>query len=523
MNNLHKSILDSNMDTKTKKELLKTIDKGYGLYFSRNSTYEKHPILKFDNIFNNNYSIPHIAIQGDNLGTLKAMHNAFTGEFIDFIYIDPPYNTRTKLNYEDNRIHSNWLDFMEQRLKTAHDLLSETGSIAISIDDNELFSLKLLMDSIFGENNFIHNLVWRKKSGGGQDAKFLAEEHEYILIYAKNKSKTFSRSTYVERDIKEFNKTFFGKKAKIMKLEKWGIGSRRIDAPTMHYPIKDPDGNEYFPVAPDGTEGRWRKKPERLGEKNITWQMSKGKMTPYEIIYYKDSKHKKILDRTILYNIAENTQGTKELTSIFGKKGEFDYPKPTALIEFLIKNFVPDNGVILDFFAGSGTTLEATAKYNKTHNSNIRSIIVNINEKNDKIFNRVTSKRAKYAAKKYDVPVAFLSLKEKKFEFEEDYSFELSKNIIPHILIGLGGIITKHNNIFLHNNDCIIVMPLNNRPEVFLSEIVGETKTLCGEKIIAIIRDDQILNDKAQKIINSNNIEIRRTPRELYSFDLNGF
>ena len=271
-------------------------------------------------------------IKGDNLDALKILAKGYTNK-IKMIYIDPPYNTMNNdFIYNDNfradfdaiarisglidesgnksknleemerifkgtRTHSAWLCFMYPRLKLARDLLKDDGVIFISIDNNEQANLKLLCDEIFGEENFVACLIWQKKKGGSQDSENFAKEHEYILCYTKNSWQI--RDIEVEHLESDFTKIINGKKAKILKLEKWGAGSLRIDAPTLYYPIKDPNSNDFYPIAPNGECGRWRKKPENLDKDHIFWQEnSKGRLTPYEVIYFDEVNEKTIKTRT---------------------------------------------------------------------------------------------------------------------------------------------------------------------------------------------------------------------------------
>jgi len=148
---------------------------------------------------------------------------------------------------------------MEKRLKLAKNLLKNTWVIFISIDENEVAQLKLLLDSpdLFGENNFIGTLIWRKKEGGGQTDDYFVTEHEYILTFAKSKSFKWLDET-IPIDEARFNKEDERGKFVGGKLAKWGSGARKEDRPTMYFSIKSPDGKNIFPKSPDGRDGRWR-------------------------------------------------------------------------------------------------------------------------------------------------------------------------------------------------------------------------------------------------------------------------
>ena len=356
---------------------------------------------------------------GDNLEVLKHLKNGYQNK-IKMIYIDPPYNTKNNhFIYPDNfkkefeRIlqeegidksevknqkgaiaHSGWLSFMYPRLRLARDLLRDDGVIFISIDDNEQANLKILCDEIFGEHNFVANIVWQKKSGGGQDTSFFAREHEYILVYKKSSWEIIELTK--KQDESDFPKIINGRKAQIMKLEKWGIGALREDAPSLYYPIKDPNNEDFYPLAPNGKDGRWRKKPENLDSKHIHWQKnSKGRLTPYEVLYFDELKEqdKIIKTRTIWTEYGNTTQATKEITSIFGYK-LFDTPKPTKLIKHLAQISTNDDDIVMDFFAGSGTTAHAVMELNAEDRNNGKQgnrkfILVQLDEAIDEKANKV--------------------------------------------------------------------------------------------------------------------------------------
>ena len=230
----------------------------------------------------------HILIEGDNLEALTALSYTHEGK-IDVIYIDPPYNTGNKdfvyndsfVDSEDSYRHSKWLSFMNKRLKIAKRLLSDKGVIFISIDDNEHADLKLLCDVLFGKNNFCGEFIWRKKSGGGQTDIFFVTEHEYVLVYQK--SENFHWLDPIEI-LSEENYSFKDERGSYntVKLEKWGSSAHKEDRPSMYFPLKDPIGNDYYPVAPDGAPGRWRVGLERMNSliKNGEIEWKNG--VPYE-------------------------------------------------------------------------------------------------------------------------------------------------------------------------------------------------------------------------------------------------
>ena len=333
-----------------------------------------------------------LLIEGDNYHSLAVL-NFTHREAVDLIYIDPPYNTGNgDFIYNDKFVpkddsfrHSKWLSFMEKRLKLARFLLKPTGVIFISIDNNEQAPLRMLCDEIFGENNFVGTLIWRKKEGGGQADAYFVTEHEYVLAYAKSENfKWLDEEIPVEEA--EFNKEDEDGKFTAVKLAKWGNTARREDRPKMYFPIKSPDGKNVYPFAPDGGDGRWRvgkKRMDMLVEKGlIFWQKKGEKWLPYEKIYFSEGEVKKIKERSILFDIATTADGTNELTQIFGKKDIFGNPKPTELIKFFLQYGAKQNAVILDFFAGSGTTAQAVLSLNNDDGGTRQFILCTNNENN---------------------------------------------------------------------------------------------------------------------------------------------
>lgn len=359
-------------------------------------------------------SAPHIIIEGDNYHALTCLNYTHRGK-IDVIYIDPPYNTGSDgFTYKDKRFlkefpdgspvpkehplrHSYWLSFMSKRLELAKNLLSDKGVIFISIDDNEQANLKLLCDKVFGEDNFVGNYIWRKKYGGGQAVDYFSTEHEYIAVYRKT-DKMYWQDEVIERSSKEFTHKDENGLYKTTKLAKWGNTARREDRPTMYFPIIAPDNTECYPIAPDGNDGRWRigkNKMNQLIEANlIKWEKKGEKWIPYEKEYFY-GQQKTIKDRSILYEVAETGDGSNVLTDIFGTKDRFLNPKPVEILSKIIRNVSNNNleFTILDFFAGSGTTLHATMKLNAEDGGNRQCILVQQREGDNNICENVTYER----------------------------------------------------------------------------------------------------------------------------------
>ncbi len=362
-------------------------------------------------------------IEGDNLEVLKLLQKGYYNK-IKAIYIDPPYNTGKDFiysdNYQDNlenyleltkqigggefqsvnltnnpetsgRFHTNWLNMLYPRLKLSRNLLTENGVIFISIDDNELFNLKKMCDEIFGEENFISNLVIRRSINGKGDQKGFANNHEYVLCYQKSNNTHFHGLSPNEEYIKKFDKEDKYGKYKIDGiLMKKGAGSNREDAPTLYFPLYyNPDSGdvslikdefhfkEKYPIKSNGTDGRWTWGKEKiLNESYRLFASSKG------TIYIKDylTMDKRMKIRTILDDKEYITnKATNEIKDMFNNK-VFSTPKPVKLITDLLDTCISNNDIIIDFFSGSSTTSESLFRLNKMNSLNSKFILIQVPE-----------------------------------------------------------------------------------------------------------------------------------------------
>ncbi len=355
-------------------------------------------------------------IEGDNFEALKIIQESYLGK-IKMIYIDPPYNTGKDFIYKDSfkqskeeydkkveavdeegvklfkntdsngRFHSDWLSMMYERLLVARDLLQEDGVIFISIDDNEVHNLRHLCDEVFGEGNFVTQLIWKKKSGGGSDSKYFAVDHEYIIIYGKNIESiankfmiNMSDKQKNEFKYKDSNFKLLGP-YKRKNLFQTGI---ETDRPNLRYKITAPDGTNILPP----TIWRWSKKKflDNFNSGKIDFIKDKeGKWQVYTKIYlYENGSERLIKPRTILDKCGYTKDGNKDIKILF-KKEVFNYPKPVKLVEFLIKTLTKNdkNGIVLDFFSGSATTAHAVMQLNAEDGGNRQFIMVQIPEKVD--------------------------------------------------------------------------------------------------------------------------------------------
>lgn len=339
-----------------------------------------------------------LIIEGDNFDALRYLRMTYAGK-VKCIYIDPPYNTGNKdfvyndrfVDNDDVYKHSKWLEFMYQRLQLSRDLLSEDGVIFVSIDDHEIGNLLLLMDMVFGASNRLACAPWLAEPSGGKEKTGLRGGHEYILIYHIGNISSISRE---ERSTGKLDKKdSLGIYRKGRELRKWGGISLRKDRPKQWYPLTTPTGEVVYPYRNDGKEGHWRwgkeqKMKEIIGNPELAhWELcsydngivvngEKERWVPFEKI--RNSK-KTVGWGTWLDSVGFNSDATRELKEIFGEK-PFDTPKPTSLIEWLLSLHEDDDAIVLDFFAGSGTTAHAVSKLNADDGGKRRFILVSNTE-----------------------------------------------------------------------------------------------------------------------------------------------
>ena len=345
----------------------------------------------------------HILIEGDNLEALATLAYTHEGK-IDVIYIDPPYNTGNKdfiyndsyVDKEDSYRHSKWLSFMSRRLKIAKKLLSDRGVIFISIDDNEQAQLKLLCDEIFGADRFITNLIWQKKTGAA-DANGIAIITEYILVYCLDPQNAKNIFSYNKNafDIKRYRYTDeFEKIRGPFYYDSLDRGSIQY-SDGLNYGIEAPDGSMIFPngrlsFVNDGWTWKWSKEKVEWGIKNKfieivpTNKKKNGWAVKYKIYLNVDNEGNAIEKSVPYKNLISgilNADAANDIKTIFNSKA-FSYAKPIELIKLFINLIANKKGIILDFFAGSGTTLHATMQLNAEDGGHRQCILVTNNENN---------------------------------------------------------------------------------------------------------------------------------------------
>lgn len=411
----------------SKEEVIKELlrhrgDSKYGLL------WESKP-EKVDELMNNYYPVltnikekdilypdcneTNLLIEGDNLHSLYLLNTTHDSS-IDCILIDPPYNTGNKdfcyndqyIDSEDSWRHSKWLSFMYRRLSLARNLLRNDGVIFIHIDENEFAQLKLLCDEIFMAENFLGAFIWKSRSGKSGTNSKIATEHEYIYCYAKNIN---------EVNFKSIVRVGEGRKEQ---LRQWGQEVKREDRPYMFIPLLyEPDEGisktipteEYaklydketkifddvylmilrekyekegyffiLPILEDGSYGRWRAGivtiADLLDKKEIVFERDNESYKPYRI--FPQGNITETAFGSLILDKGTAATGTKELKMIFGDK-IFDTTKPLQVTDYLIDMamFNKTEGIVLDFFAGSGTTGQAVLEYNKKNDRSLKFIL----------------------------------------------------------------------------------------------------------------------------------------------------
>jgi len=354
-----------------------------------------------------------LIIHADNLHGLKALVPTFAGA-IDIIIIDPPYNTgeegwcysdqvnsplmrewvkkNSPVDKEDLERHDKWMCMMWPRLQLLNELLSDDGLIAVMIDDNEVFHLGCLMDAVFGAHHRLACAPWQTDPSGGKSKGALRIGHEYVLIYRKGSEDSLARQQLEtgELDLEDE----IGKYRKGRELLKWGGASLREDREKAWYGLPNPKGEEVFPVRNDGRQGRWRwgaKHPLILqalsGKPVFHWErrpfdpgVKVQGQTERWVPYQKIRKESREFGwSTWLDRHGVNADGTEEIKAIFGNK-IFDTPKPVSLLKWLIGLHVDDDAIVLDSFAGSGTTGHAVVSANQDDEGSRRFILVQMPE-----------------------------------------------------------------------------------------------------------------------------------------------
>jgi len=463
-------------------------------------------LLKADETHNakpENNNSENLLIKGDNLEVLKHLANAYY-EQVKMIYIDPPYNTGSDgFTYQDDRkftvkelqqligvdaekakrildftqsksnSHSAWLTFMYPRLYIAKQLLKDEGVIYVSIDDSEVSQLKMLLDEIFGEENFRGIIIRATGTTTGQEALKIGSSYDSCLCYSKTAKFQLKGIPLKGKDLNRFNNDDNDGKGKyaLLQLRKTGNADRKEDREGMFFPITAPDGSQVFPIGPTDYLSRWRTGKDKfqkfLDEGLIVWKENgedieefdddedeneedeitdyssvtnenvdiskfKSKWKPY-VKYYLSERTKQVSN--LWTDIDGNKKGSIELKQLFEKKKLFENPKPTDFLKRLITISCSSDELILDFFAGSGTTADAVLNMNSDDLANRKFILVQIPELIDPKKSKTTYTYVKndlgievptiFDVTKERVIRAASKIKNEKTEYDGDLGFKI--------------------------------------------------------------------------------------------------
>lgn len=367
-----------------------------------------------------------LIVQGDNLLALKALLPRYAGK-VKCIYIDPPYNTGNEgWVYNDNvnspeirkwlgdvvgkegetlDRHDRWLCMMYPRLVLLRQFLSEDGAIFVSIDDNEAGNLRPLMDDLFGARNFITAFIWRKVDSPNDNKVPLTPDHEYVLAYARNKDRLKLAQMSAPGIVDAYGKVDEqGRRYRDRLLKKNGRNSLRRDRPTMYFSLVGPDGCEVYPTHDNGEEAVWA-----MGQDGVTRHRSAGTLIwkqrqrqgqtvwePYTREFAPEDPRRPY--PSIWADLPTMRQAKAFLRDVFKTADLFDTPKPVELIERILRLMNDPSALVLDSFAGSGTTAHAVAKQNAEDGGNRHFILV---EMDGAIASRVTAERVRKVAEGY--------------------------------------------------------------------------------------------------------------------------
>ncbi|MCT1613509.1 site-specific DNA-methyltransferase [Corynebacterium sanguinis] len=339
-------------------------------------------------------------IEGDNLEVLKILQKHYHGK-IKMIYIDPPYNTGKDFVYPDNyqeglksyleftkqvdeggkklgtnsddggRYHSNWLNMMLPRLKLARNLLANDGLAFISIDEHEYDNLSKLCNEVFGESNFIATLIWKKKKGGGNDSKYVAVEHEYVLMVARNVAK-------LPRLFLAHTEEYLTRYKESDDRGRFFWDTLRRKSGKQYYPITCPDGT-VLEQDEHGNPLSWL-----VSEKRFHEMLEQGDIRFVEgangwSVHFKQRQPEGKKPRSLLVDQGTTSAGSEEVLELF-TKNVFDNPKPSTLIEHLVDIATTGDDIVLDFFSGSATTAHAVMRINAKDGGKRKHIQVQLPE-----------------------------------------------------------------------------------------------------------------------------------------------
>lgn len=499
-------------------ELEKDVNgKKYGLVFEEHreeidDVLDTHTPVLTENkdLFIDNGGNMNFLIEGDNLASLKLLEKTHR-EKVDLIFIDPPYNTlSTGFTYSDvlvdnndNYRHSKWCSFLKNRLEIAKRLLKETGCIFITIDDNEFADLKLICDEVFGYNNFITACMWQKIHSIKNDAKFISVNHDYVFIYAKNSEylhfNLLDRTAAMDSRYKNPDNDPRGP---------WQSGDLVANEVRTNgnYDVIGPTGKVFN--VPEGKHWVYSEENMKtLIAENRIWFGKNGISFPRKKRYLSEVQQGRTPDTWWTSDeVGHNQEGARELKAIFDGKAVFTNPKPTRIISRIIQMATKSNGIILDFFAGSGTTGHAVLKYNAEHEGSNRKFILCTNNENN-ICRDVTYERIKRVIDKENYAASLKYYKVDYIPISDRMYYEYADELLKHIR----ELVELENGVNFTGNAEIAIVLTDEELEAF----TADTDKLA--KCRKLYMGHDLLPDEVQeKALKENGVEISIIPDYYY-------
>lgn len=502
------------------------------------------PVLTEDaDLFIDNGGQMNFLIEGDNLASLKLLEKTHKGR-IDLIYIDPPYNTGAKNWIYDNDYvdsndlfrHSKWLSFMKNRLKSAYNLLSCDGIIIVTIDDYEVDTLTLLMDELFGEEHRLATIIIKNNPSGRSTVSGVSISHEYALFYCKNDNVKLGRLPRNEAQIARYKETDSNGRFEWVNFRKHG--GYKEDAPSMYYPIYvKKDGSSFripkllwnerikeysileesetdelvsLPIDEEGRQRRWKWGLDRAltQQSDMSVRLDRNKVPA---IYIKARmKEEGMLPLTVWDSkeYSSTEYGANLLSKIMGGK-KFDYPKSLyAVIDCLKVGNAKKDTIILDFFAGSGTTGHAVMKLNAEDGGNRKFILCTNNENN--ICRDVTYERIKRVIAKDDYKASLKYFKVEYLPISDKLYYEYADELLLHIR----ELVELENGINFNGNAEIAIVLTEKELDDFTQNIPETCKAIyVGHNVLP--------TEEQENIFAKRKIKVNVIP-EYYYRDLEG-
>ena len=449
--------------------------KKYGLVFEEHreeidEVLDTHtPVLTEDaDLFIDHGGQMNFLLEGDNLAALKLLEKTHRGK-IDLIYIDPPYNLGEDFIYSDHYVgredsfkHSKWLSFMSSRLRIAYRLLASKGAIFISINDAEYAGLKMLCDSMWGDENYQATLIWKSRQrADSRNISMLSTDHEYILVYGKSSS---FRLLGKDKDKAKYRNPDNDPRGPWASIDLSGLAdaSRR---PNLHFDIIDPKTGNVYPPNPNRGWSKSKETIEKMiAENRILWPSSpKGR--PREKKFLSSLLSDKTGFSSVLdpEEVGYTTDGTRALIDVLGNK-VFNFPKSVKLIKAIVHQYPDTDCTILDFFAGSGTTGHAVMKLNEEDGGSRRFILCTNNENG--ICRDVTYERIRRVIDKEDYAASLKYYKIDYVPISDRMYYEYADELLRHIR----ELVELENGINFTGNEEVAIVLTEDELAAFIAD-----------------------------------------------------